>query len=180
MSPDTIVLPSAVDNLPGDIVNAAMRVLGQAWSVANAPPGTLPANVIPTSVGVVTQKALALSEAGLLQALGEPLPNALRDLIPDWWGGSPVDPGFNQVLQTTPAGQNFITVLCADLAQPTEEMRREHHALVGTLLALAGGEPVCSNEQLRAQANSIALRTSQAALAAAKPTRMYPACAIEE
>lgn len=118
MSPDTIVLPSAVDNLPSDIVTAAMRVLGQAWSVANAPPGTLPANVIPTTVNVVTQKALAFSEAGLRQALGETQPNALRDLIPDWWSGSPVDPGFNQVLQTTPAGQNFITVLGADLAQP--------------------------------------------------------------
>lgn len=118
MSPDTIVLPSAVDNLPSDIVNAAMRVLGQAWSVANAPPGTLPPGVIPTSTTVVTQKALALSEAGLRQALGESQANALRDLAPDFWGGSPVDPGFNQVLQTTPAGQNFITVLGADLAQP--------------------------------------------------------------
>jgi Bacterial Ig-like domain/Carboxypeptidase regulatory-like domain len=118
MSPDTIVLPSAVNNLPSDIVNAAMRVLGQAWSVANAPPGTLPAGVIPTSTAVVTQKALALSEAGLRQTLGEPLNNALRDLAPDFWGGSPVDPGFNQVLQTTPAGQNFSAVLGADLAQP--------------------------------------------------------------
>ena len=118
MSPDTIVLPSSVDNLPSDIVGAAMRVLGQAWSVANAPPGTLPAGVIPTSTAVVTQKALALSEAGLRQALGEPLNNALRDLAPDFWGGTPVDPGFNQVLQTTPAGQNFISVLGADLAQP--------------------------------------------------------------
>jgi hypothetical protein len=118
MSPDTIVLPSAVDNLPSDIVNAAMRVLGQAWSVANAPPGTLPAGVIPTTTTVVTQKALALSEAGLRQTLGESPSNALRDLAPDWWGGSPVDPGFNQVLQTTPAGQNFISVLGADLAPP--------------------------------------------------------------
>jgi hypothetical protein len=118
MSPDTIVLPSAVDNLPSDIVSAAMRVLGQAWSVANAPPGTLPAGVIPTSTAVVTQKALALSEAGLRQSLGESLPNAIRDLAPDFWGGTPVDPGFNQVLQTTPAGQDFISVLGAGLAQP--------------------------------------------------------------
>ncbi len=119
MSPDTIVLPSSVDNLPSDLVNAAMRVLGQAWSVATAPPGTLPAGVIPTTTTVVTQKALELSEAGLRQSLGESLPNALRDLAPDWWGGSPVDPGFNQVLQTTPAGQNFVSVLGANLAQPT-------------------------------------------------------------
>ena len=118
MSPDTIVLPSAVDNLPNDLVMAAMRVLGQAWSVANAPPGTLPAGVIPTTTTVVTQKALALAEAGLRQSLGEPPYSAVRDLAPDFWGGTPaIDPGFNQVLQTTPAGQNFIGVLGADLAQ---------------------------------------------------------------
>jgi hypothetical protein len=117
MSPDTIVLPSSVDNLPTDLIDAAMRVLGQAWSVATAPPGTLPASVIPTTTAVVTQKALAFSEAGLRVTLGEPLNNAIRDLTPDWWGGSPVDPGFNQVLQTTPAGQNFINVLGGDLGQ---------------------------------------------------------------
>lgn len=119
MSPDTIVLPSAVNNLPTDLVNAAMRVLGQAWSVATAPPGTLPVAVIPTTTAAVTQKALAFSEAGLRVTLGEPLNNAIRDLMPDWWGGSPtVDRGFNQILQTTPAGQNFINVLGGDLSGP--------------------------------------------------------------
>lgn len=116
MSPDTLVLPSSVDNLPTDVVDAAMRVLGQAWSVATAP--TLPAGVLPTSKTLVTQKALALAEAGLRQSLGEPLPNALRDLGTDFFGGSPVDPGFDQVLRTTPAGQNFVSVLGLNLAQP--------------------------------------------------------------
>jgi len=63
MSPDTLVLPSSVDNLPSDVVDAAMRVLGQAWSVATASPNTLPPSVIPTSRTVVTKKALALSPA---------------------------------------------------------------------------------------------------------------------
>jgi hypothetical protein len=104
-SPDTLVLPSSVDNLPTDVVDAAMRVLGQAWSVATAPSGTLPASVIPTSTTVVTQKALALAEAGLRNSLGEALPNALRDLGTDFFGGTTIDPGFDQVLRTTPAGQ---------------------------------------------------------------------------
>ena len=37
LSPDTLSLPTAVDDLPPDVVRAAMRVLGQAWSIANAP-----------------------------------------------------------------------------------------------------------------------------------------------
>jgi hypothetical protein len=120
-SPDTLVLPSSVDNLPTDVVDAAMRVLGQAWSVATAPSGTLPASVIPTSTTVVTQKALALAEAGLRNSLGEALPNALRDLGTDFFGGTTIDPGFDQVLRTTPAGQNFVSVLGAYLAQPATQ-----------------------------------------------------------
>ena len=37
----------------------------------------------------------------------------------------------------------------SDLAKPTGELRREHEALMSTLLALAGGEAVCSNDELR-------------------------------
>jgi alkylation response protein AidB-like acyl-CoA dehydrogenase len=55
-----------------------------------------------------------------------------------------------------------------DLAGPAAELRAEQAELADTLLALAGGQPVCSNDALRARANSIALRTSQASLAAAK------------
>jgi alkylation response protein AidB-like acyl-CoA dehydrogenase len=57
-----------------------------------------------------------------------------------------------------------------DMTSPTAEMRREHGQLEADLLAMAGGQAVCSNDQLRSRANSIAMRTSQAALAAAKGT----------
>ncbi|KKL59190.1 hypothetical protein LCGC14_2217810, partial [marine sediment metagenome] len=57
-----------------------------------------------------------------------------------------------------------------DLAEPAAELRREHGRLESNLLALAAGEQVCTNDQLRVGANSIALRASQAALAAAKGT----------
>jgi alkylation response protein AidB-like acyl-CoA dehydrogenase len=57
-----------------------------------------------------------------------------------------------------------------DLSGPAMELRREQRELAKSLLELAGGNQVCSNEHLRAGANSIALRASQAALAAAKGT----------
>ena len=71
LSPDTLVLPAAVDELPARVVEAAMRVLGQAWSIANAPSGTLPARRDAHEPQVVTQKALALAEAGLRVSLGQ-------------------------------------------------------------------------------------------------------------
>ncbi|MCU1347593.1 MAG: LamG domain protein jellyroll fold domain protein, partial [Acidobacteria bacterium] len=106
LSPDTLVLPSSVDNLPIGVVDAAMRVLGQAWSVANAPAGTLPATVTRTSKTVVTQKALALAEAGLRVGLGQPALDAVRDLLFDFEGGT-VDTGFDQILRQTEAGRDF-------------------------------------------------------------------------
>ncbi|HEX7149902.1 MAG TPA: carboxypeptidase regulatory-like domain-containing protein [Thermoanaerobaculia bacterium] len=104
LSPDTLVLPAAVDHLPQTVVAAAMRVLGQGWSIANAPSGTLPQGVLRTSRGVVTQKALALAEAGLRTSLGQPVDDAVRDLLFDFYGGAPVDGGFDQLLRSTAAG----------------------------------------------------------------------------
>ncbi|HKF22304.1 MAG TPA: carboxypeptidase regulatory-like domain-containing protein [Candidatus Angelobacter sp.] len=118
LSPDTLVLPASVDSLPESVVDAAMRVLGEGWSIANAPTGTLPPNVIRTSKAVVTQKALALAEAGLRVQLGESLDAALRDLLADFYGGNPLDPGFDQLLRTTDAGQDFERAVGAALAPP--------------------------------------------------------------
>ncbi|HSM86255.1 MAG TPA: carboxypeptidase-like regulatory domain-containing protein, partial [Candidatus Limnocylindrales bacterium] len=119
LSPDTLVLPSSVDNLPQSVVDAAMLVLGEGWSIANAPNGTLPASVIRTSKTIVTQKALALAEAGLRVGLGQPVEDALRDLLADFYGGKTLDPGFDQLLRTTQGGQDFERAVGAAIAQAT-------------------------------------------------------------
>jgi hypothetical protein len=116
LSPDTLVLPTAVDLLPVSVTEAAMRVLGQAWSISNAPTGTLPADVIRVSRTVTTQKALALAEAGLRVKLGQNAKDAVRDLAFDFWGGQPVDAGFDQLLRETQAGQGLGRAIGAELA----------------------------------------------------------------
>lgn len=107
LSPDTLVLPASVDELPATVVATAMRVLGQAWSIANTPPNAMPAGVTRISKTVVTAKALALAEAGLRIRLEQPAATAIRDLLPDFYGPTPVDRGFDQLLRTTDAGRNF-------------------------------------------------------------------------
>lgn len=116
LSPDTLVLPSAVDSLPADVVAAAMRVLGQAWSIANAPSAALPPGITRTSKNVVTQKALALAEAGLRVNLGQQSEDAVRDLVFDFYGGLPLDPGFDQLLRQTEAGKDLSRALGVRLA----------------------------------------------------------------
>ena len=123
LSPDTLVLPVAVDYLPQSVVAAAMRVLGQAWSIANAPSGTLPKDVIRTSRGIVTQKALALAEAGLRVSLGQPDADAIRDLLFDFYGANEntaVDGGFDQLLRTTNAGSDLARAIGNALKTPSD------------------------------------------------------------
>lgn len=55
-----------------------------------------------------------------------------------------------------------------ELEVPADAFEQEAIALGSDLIAPADGTPHCTNESLRARANSLALRTSQAALGAAK------------
>ena len=55
-----------------------------------------------------------------------------------------------------------------DLAPAAAALRTEWSGLRTDLLGMAEGRSVCTNEQLRSQANSLALRAAQAALSAAK------------
>lgn len=56
----------------------------------------------------------------------------------------------------------------ADLQQPMAALRSDHDQLFEELLAVARGETRTTKESLRQRANSLALRASQASLAAAK------------
>jgi hypothetical protein len=55
-----------------------------------------------------------------------------------------------------------------ELVEPTNSLCSEYAILERDLVALASGSPPCSSDEIRARANSIVLRATQAALAAAK------------
>ncbi len=57
-----------------------------------------------------------------------------------------------------------------ELGTPLEALQQDHGEVQEQLFRVVRGEPGCSGEQLRQQANSLALRATQAALAAAKGT----------
>lgn len=58
----------------------------------------------------------------------------------------------------------------AELDAPLDALRDEYEHLQNMLFCIVRGEEACSSEELRQQANSLALRSSQAALATAKGT----------
>ncbi len=139
MSPDTLVLPTSVRALPPSAVRAAMRVLGQAWSAARAP--TLPPGVERPYTDAVYRKGLSVAEAGLRVELGQPLPDALRDLLLDFHG-SGFDPGFDQVLRETSAGSGFDDVLASALQDAVGTDALAYHEAAAEVAA--SGQPFLS------------------------------------
>ena len=57
-----------------------------------------------------------------------------------------------------------------ELTEPMIALRSEHAALLDDLLHMVRGEGACTKEDVRQRANSLVLRSSQAALSAAKGT----------
>ncbi len=57
-----------------------------------------------------------------------------------------------------------------DLQPPADQLQAEQQLMESDLMALAAGQQVCTLEDFRARANSLALRAAQASLAAAKGT----------
>jgi hypothetical protein len=120
LSPDSLILPDSVQLLPPSLVEAARQLLGQAWSVANAPPGALPAGVLPIAKQTVVDRAVELGVAGLRVNFGEPVDISLDTLLRDWLGELQEQPdaGFADALKNTTAGYNFYDALGAELAHP--------------------------------------------------------------
>ena len=113
LSPDSLILPEAVRQLPPDVVEAARQMLGQAWSVATAPAGSLPSGVLPIDKQTVVSKAVELGWAGLRVEFHEDRDTSLRTLLRDWLGEnqSNSSTGFADALRNTPAGYYFYDVV---------------------------------------------------------------------
>jgi hypothetical protein len=103
LSPDSLILPYT-DGLSPDLVNAVVGLLGQAWSVATAPAGALPADVAPIAKQTVRDRAYDLSEAGLRILIGDEPHKALEDLTFDLFGSDKAVSGFDALRRSSTQG----------------------------------------------------------------------------
>ncbi len=104
LSPNSIVLPGTTRFLPDELVGAALRVLGQAYSIATSPSGALPAEVAFVRRQTVIERGRDLGQAGQRVAFGEPLVDVLQDLLLEWLGDGNPDSGFDQLMRQSNAG----------------------------------------------------------------------------
>ena len=87
LSPDTLVLPQTADALPDDFLFAAVRMLGQAYSVATAPGGSLPPDIARIGKAWVFERAVRHRAGRPARALRRAArtPPCRRSLL-DWLG----------------------------------------------------------------------------------------------
>ena len=88
LSADTLVLPIATKYLPEepDITFATVRMLGQAYSVATAPAGTLPSNIPRINQSYVFDRGGNLGFAGVHTAFGQGTTRTAQDIVMDYFG----------------------------------------------------------------------------------------------
>ena len=103
LSPDSLILPYT-DGLSADLIDSAVGLLGQAWSVATAPSGALPADVTYITKKHITNRAYDLSEAGLRVLIGDTMAKAIEDMTFDFFGSDKADIGFDELRRRSGQG----------------------------------------------------------------------------
>ncbi|MBX2997112.1 MAG: carboxypeptidase regulatory-like domain-containing protein [Caldilineaceae bacterium] len=86
MSPNVLSLPKEARNLPADLYQVGVGLLGQAYAVATAP--FPPKGLLPMGRTVVYERATDLSAAGQRVEMGEALTDAARDIALDFMGNN--------------------------------------------------------------------------------------------
>ncbi|HEY0385690.1 MAG TPA: hypothetical protein VGC64_06740, partial [Pyrinomonadaceae bacterium] len=175
LSPDSLILPDSVKYLPPDVVEAARELLGQAWSVANAPPGALPDGVLPIDKQKVADRAAELGVAGLRVNFGEPVDVSLDTLLRDWLGELQEHPdaGFADAMRDTQAGFHYYDSIGAqfykDLAggkspaalhQEFANTESPRSAFISALVTQASGTPIFGARLVDANGKRVGLGES--------------------
>jgi hypothetical protein len=122
LSSSSIGYPEWINELPSSFRSAADRVLGQALSVATA--AALPPGVRSITRGTVEQRVVELAEAGQRLRYGDAPERVFFDLMLDWHGGRTRSLGFDQILRTTQAGEQFAAEIALQAAHPVDGFGR--------------------------------------------------------
>ncbi|MDH3999497.1 MAG: hypothetical protein OET90_11760, partial [Desulfuromonadales bacterium] len=121
LSPDSLILPYTGDLAP-DLVESAVGLLGQAWSVATAPSGALPADVLPIAKRTVTDRAFDLSEAGLRILIGDQTVKAVEDFTLDILGSDKADHAFDALRRSSTQGLKLNQAIAAIFQQEIDNV----------------------------------------------------------
>ncbi|NOZ79276.1 MAG: hypothetical protein GXP48_08910, partial [Acidobacteria bacterium] len=116
LSPDSLVLPPDVSQLPAEVTRPAIELLGLAHSLANAPPGT-GLDLPPVNEGIVMRRGRELAAVARRASFGEDQDRCLVDLGLAWQGAATWDGGFDALRRKSRRGHEMEGQLAAALGR---------------------------------------------------------------
>ena len=137
LSPETIVLPPVVDDLPAAVVEPALELLGLAHSLANAPNG-VEVDLPPVGETIVMLRGTELAAAGQRHAFGEPVARSVVGLGFDWMGASHWSSSFDVLRRQSRRGHALENATAFHLAERMEEIGSEEALAEVEELAISG------------------------------------------
>jgi hypothetical protein len=111
LSPDTLVLPAYAFKVPANVLEIAMLLLGEAYSIAQSPAGLLPENVPVIKKETVQTRSVELIEAGQRIEFGEAILPAMEVFLLDWLGNRSNDLPFDQLRRLTTKGSRLAAAI---------------------------------------------------------------------
>jgi protocatechuate 3,4-dioxygenase beta subunit len=116
LSPESLVLPAEVDQLPETLRQPALELLGLAYSLANAPEG-VPLPLPPVGEGAVVARGRELAACARRAVLGEPLDRVLVDLGLAWLGARRWNEGWDALRRASWRGHRLEEAMAGALAR---------------------------------------------------------------
>jgi hypothetical protein len=107
LSPDTIIMPPYTYKLPADLLEPAILLIGEAYSIATTPASALPQNLPYVSMKTVKLRTLDLARAGRRYDFGDSLINSIEVLTLDWLGNDYPEISFDILRRLTSKGLRF-------------------------------------------------------------------------
>ena len=120
LSPSSLVLPRFTDLLAESLVRANVRLLGLAYSLAAAPPGTLPPELPRLVRSDVERRAVDLAVAGQRLFIGDDRLSSLEALLLDQLGNGHDLPEFDELRRTLSKGRDAAEALAALIREEQE------------------------------------------------------------
>ncbi|MEM1179982.1 MAG: carboxypeptidase regulatory-like domain-containing protein, partial [Acidobacteriota bacterium] len=144
LSPNSLVMPSIVEELPAHLYRELISLVGLGHSLATAPPGGNP-NAPRVGRGTVHRRVYRMVEASRVLALGESDFDAISVLAAEWLGARSQDWEWDTMRRSTDRGLTttlaFADVLEAGSASTLDAFERfaAHQTHFGLQLAAAYG-----------------------------------------
>lgn len=113
LSPSSLVLPRFTEQLPEPLVRANARLLGLAYSLAVAPPGSIPPGLPRVVKSDVERRAVDLAEAGQRTWLGDDPLASYEALLLDQLGNRHDLPEYDQLRRTLAKGRDAAEALAS-------------------------------------------------------------------